>query len=83
MKITFYTDEFERSHGKLPKGYGYWAFKATYIDIGRVDGGIINHEQEGWFAATGTLAEAKRQAKAFYSMMPHAKGAECWVDILP
>lgn len=83
MKITFHTDKFVRSHGHSPKGRGYWAFQATYVHIGRVNDALIDHEQEGWFGANGTLAEAKQQAKAFYSMMPHAKGAECWVDVLP
>jgi hypothetical protein len=83
MKVTFYTDKFLNSHGKLPKGFGCWAFKATYVHIGKGELDYIDHVQEDMFLAYGTLAEAKKTAKAFYSMIPHAKGAMAWVDILP
>ena len=47
MKIEFSTREYEFSHGKMPKGWGYWGFT------------FEGHE----FWATGTYAEAKKACR--------------------
>lgn len=49
--MEFSTAEFEFSHGKKPRGFGYWAFF-----FGR------NPNAEAVFAPRGTFAEAKRWA---------------------
>ena len=52
--VTVYTMEFERAHGKKPRGFGHWAFW-----MGR-DTSDINEAH--WF--TGLYSEAAKQAKA-------------------
>lgn len=52
MATTFYTHEYEASHGKSPKGYGSWAFR-PYDERG--DESIV------W--AQGTYGDAKRIVK--------------------
>jgi hypothetical protein len=48
---TFSTSEFQFSHGKQPRGEGYWAF---FFDR--------DSEPQFW---SGSYAEAKRQATAY------------------
>lgn len=66
---TFTTSPYERAHGRKPRGDGQWAFRQASSDT------AYDHEQFGpivW--ATGTLAQAKRQA---------ATELESWNGIKP
>lgn len=49
--ITFSNDDFIATHGKAPRGYGNWAFRA---------GGVYG---KVFFTFTGTLADAKAAAR--------------------
>jgi len=54
IKVEFIADEFESSHGRMPKGRGSWAFSTerdTPVDSPRF-----------WFSPSMTLGEAKRAA---------------------
>ena len=53
MRITVNTTEFENSHGRKPRGHGYWGF--------RLSGGM-NDGREFW--ATDKYSAAKGQALA-------------------
>lgn len=50
MKVTVSTDEFRRSHGKGPRGYGYWWFNFV-LAYGNIERGFH-----------GTYGDAKKQA---------------------
>lgn len=64
MKVEFSTDEYERTHGKTPRGRGGWAFcpKSKYNRSDYLD--FI------FWAPSGTFAEAKKAAKAHYQANP-------------
>ena len=55
MPIEVRTSEYERSHGKKPRGYGFWA-----IWMGRDTSDI---DKAHWFQGM-TYGEAVKQAKA-------------------
>jgi hypothetical protein len=70
----FNTDEYERSHGKLPHGRGNWAFGM------RVCGKYETHFHNG------TLADAKRAVVKMIKGQAYTFGLEygpAQVDILP
>jgi hypothetical protein len=50
MAVEVNTTEYEFSHGKKPRGYGYWAFQ-------------VGRNPEPFFAKGGTYSEAVREAK--------------------
>ena len=52
MTINFSDTEYRFSHGKAPKGRGWWLFQ-----IGP------DNDMSKWFGAGWTLAEAKKAAK--------------------
>ena len=54
MSVEFNTREYEFSHGKSPRGYGYWAF---FFD---------NEKEPQWF--TGKYSEVKKLARAYAVM---------------
>lgn len=60
LKVTFDTTDYQRSHSRKPSGHGLWMFEATASD------GHGAHLSLGEFSHTGTLTEAKREAKAHY-----------------
>lgn len=49
--VEFDTTPFEFSHGKLPRGYGSWAFSES------------RDQRDPFFAPTSTYADAKKYAK--------------------
>lgn len=51
MKFYFNTREYERSHGRQPKGRGSWAFR-------------VYGEQQIYFSPSMTLADARKWVKA-------------------
>jgi hypothetical protein len=55
MTIYYTTQEYVRSHGKQPRGYGMWGF---FIDRAGID-------RRHLFWYTGKFAEAKRAAYAY------------------
>ncbi len=55
MAITIFTDQFERSHGKAPRGNGTWAFAAD-----KHEG---DFDKMLWF--TGKWSEARKRAIAW------------------
>lgn len=61
--VEFNTRKFEAAHGKQPRGTGSWAFcPRQFYD--RED--YLDHCT--WY--TGTYANAKKSARAFYSTQP-------------
>lgn len=69
MKIEFSDTSYRWTHGKAPKGYGWWFF--TFEGI---------HE----FEATGTLTEAKKQCrKHIRSIAPKGYAETVYVTIEP
>jgi len=50
MKVEFRTHEYEWSHGKQPRGYGYWAFS-------------FPGTQADFFWFQGSYSDAKKAAK--------------------
>lgn len=54
IMIEFNTYAFERSHRKMPRGYGSWGF---FFDASM-------RLEDVWFAPSSTYAEAKKLAKA-------------------
>ena len=61
--IDFETIEYERAHGKLPRGRGSWAFcpRQNYNAPNYLD-----HVM--WF--NGTYTEAKKRARAYFATKP-------------
>lgn len=45
--MTVVTSKYERTHGKMPRGYGMWIFEA---------------EDGTWYEELGTYTEAKKTA---------------------
>jgi hypothetical protein len=72
MKVDFDTRQFEWSHGRNPRGYGYWAF-----ELREGDEGIK------WFK--GIYADARRQARAWAKAAATAAGyaGDLTVEVLP
>jgi len=62
--MTFDTSDYERSHGKKPRGHGYWAFTFPYAPA---------HLKGQTFFETGTLTECKRKLKAKYPFVKTVK----------
>lgn len=58
MKTTYYTNEYEASHGKSPKGYGSWAF-SPYGDPDSIE--WVN--QSTYTEAKRTVAKIHPQIK--------------------
>lgn len=57
--LRFTTRQFERTHGRKPKGFGNWAFQQVTAET------AFDHERVGRVEFfTGTLTEAKAKAKA-------------------
>jgi|APSaa5957512535_1039671.scaffolds.fasta_scaffold106487_4 hypothetical protein len=56
---NFSTREFERSHGKAPRGRGFWGFRLTTWGVTDVSAVL---EADFWF--NGTFASARKAAKA-------------------
>jgi len=52
MTVSFSDREYQFSHGKAPRGRGWWLFQ-----IGQ------DKDMSKWFGAGWTLAEAKKAAK--------------------
>jgi len=79
MKVTFRHDEYIRSHGKSPKGFGSWAFNVTLCD----GNGSYSAGNEEPVFITGTLTHAKKtmrlRAKA---MNDTSRCREILVDVL-
>lgn len=72
LKIMFSDREYILSHGKQPRGRGSWMFEFH-----------PNDDYDKWFSAYGTLAEAKKAAKAEYmKRFPKAEGIE-YITVLP
>lgn len=69
MKIEFRNDEYIKATGKTPKGTGCWAF---------ADRPYPAPEDVKIFY--GTLAQAKAQAKYYYTMVAKQIG-ETWIII--
>ena len=68
MAIIFSSSEYQREHGKAPKGYGRWGFEFE----GR----------EFW--ATGTLTDAKKETVAeIRRVAPEGYTGTVYVNILP
>ena len=68
MKIEFSDREYMRSHGKQPKGRGYWGFTFEGYE----------------FWACGTLTEAKKACKAeIKRLAPENYDGYVSVNILP
>ena len=67
MKIEFRNDEYIKSHGKAPKGYGSWAFAASR-----------NPDPLDLKFFHGTLTQAKAQAKEHYKKIAEQNG-ESWM----
>lgn len=59
MTVTFTTRQFERTHGRKPKGFGHWAFQRTTRETA-FEGELVGEVE--FFS--GTLTEAKAAAKA-------------------
>ena len=79
MKVTFRNDDYVRSHGKNPKGFGYWAFRTTLCD-GR--GGYSDGEAQPVFV-TGTLTNAKKEMRCrVKSMNECSRCREIIIDVL-
>jgi hypothetical protein len=57
-KTEFTTRQFERTHGRKPKGFGAWAFQATTSETA-FDSELTGSVQ--FF--TGTFTEARAEAK--------------------
>ena len=58
--VEFNTNEFERSHGRQPRGRGGWGFVA--YEFSRANN-YLDHVK--WF--NGTYQDAKRQARAAFA----------------
>jgi len=56
-RIEIETRKYELSHGRKPKGYGYWGF--IVMD------GSCNREFKTFFAPPSKLADAKKWAKVY------------------
>ena len=68
VAVEFTDREYRWSHGKSPRGYGYWAF------------GFEGHE----FWAKGTLTEAKKKCvEEVRRLAPEGYTGPVWVNILP
>ncbi len=80
MKIEFSTLEFERSHGKLPRGRGGWAFSEKRSALAALppDGQEII-----WTGCNLTLAEAKKEVKAKLAAMQPPPQGPVTLYILP
>ena len=62
MKVKFTTRQFERTHGRTPKGFGAWAFQATTHDT------AFESELTGEVQFfTGTFTEARAEARRFFT----------------
>ncbi len=58
--VRFSTDEYRMAHGKSPRGQGSWAFcPSRYYEAAD----YLEHTV--WFS--GTLAEAKAQAREYFA----------------
>lgn len=70
MRVQFRTEQFEFSHGRKPRGYGFWAFGWNY------DGSehLIMH--------CGTLTEGKASVKREL-MKQYPNESSMIVQILP
>ncbi len=58
----FTTRQFERTHGRTPKGFGAWAFQATTSETA-FDSELTGEVQ--FF--TGTFTEARAEARRFFT----------------
>lgn len=74
MKVTLNTSEYERSHGRKPKGRGLWMLSLTIHDG---QGGYADED----FEYNGTLTEAKKAARDHVRNCGRAK--EVIVTVLP
>ena len=71
-RVEFSTREYEFSHGRRPRGYGYWAFEIK-------EGG----EEIKWFQ--GYLPAARKLAKAWAKAAAAAAGynGDLTIEVLP
>ena len=64
MKVEISNNSYERSHGKLPRGRGCWAF--DIIDGSNIRGGSgFGEVVTTVFAPSGTLTESKRWVREY------------------
>ncbi len=61
--MKFDTSEYVRSHGKEPRGYGYWAFQFKYGPA---------HIRDQIYFRTGTLTQCRKQLKAEFPFIKTA-----------
>ncbi len=77
MQIEFFTDTFRRSHGKLPRGYGCWAFQF------RADCDVT-YSEPVIIAPSCLLRDAKQKMKAVIRERAPAGFKGCvYVEVCP
>lgn len=59
MRTTCHTDDYERAHGRAPRGEGTWAFTALAYAPARGATALFNNEYRTY---RGTYAAAKKRA---------------------
>jgi len=81
MKTTFRNDEYVRSHGKNPQGFGMWAFRVVLLGN---SGEYSDLEGCQPLFYTGTLTQAKKQVKerAMLEAKQVGRCREILVDVL-
>jgi len=79
MRIDFSNNAYIRSHGRSPRGRGYWAFDFTV----RMPNGETR--KETWFAQGDLkLTEAKKQARAHaLYIAEHVDSASAYIEVAP
>jgi len=54
MRVQFNTVTYEMSHGRKPRGPGYWGFFFGFS---------TQEADQAWFVQAGSFADAKKKAK--------------------
>jgi len=79
MRLTISTADYERTHGRKPRGRGNWAFR---VSLGNGRGGWTTLLDPGFFY--GTLTEGRRRATLYARREAAVVGAavEARIDVL-